>query len=174
MGKHTNCPFFVLDGKADIDLPPDEICFSFTDKSSTGIFPLKGGRWRIDGTIPRNISAKEKIVFADVEPGFASRNRLKIKLHEPEKVFGISFSPAICGAFKYKRCFMIGDAAHVFSPVGAQGMNTGMQDAYNLAWKLTMDLRGYSNEFLAEFLSERTAAAGQKYDQKQPIIYSGW
>jgi hypothetical protein len=38
--------------------------------------------------------------------------------------------------FREQRCFLIGDAAHIHSPVGAQGMNTGLQDAYNLAWKL--------------------------------------
>ena len=36
------------------------------------------------------------------------------------------------------RCFLLGDAAHIHSPVGAQGMNTGLQDAYNLAWKLAL------------------------------------
>ena len=38
--------------------------------------------------------------------------------------------------FSMGRCFLIGDAAHIHSPVGGQGMNTGLQDAYNLAWKL--------------------------------------
>ncbi len=38
--------------------------------------------------------------------------------------------------FRDQRCFLIGDAAHIHSPVGGQGMNTGLQDAYNLAWKL--------------------------------------
>ena len=38
--------------------------------------------------------------------------------------------------FNLQRCFLIGDAAHIHSPVGGQGMNTGLQDAYNLAWKL--------------------------------------
>jgi len=38
--------------------------------------------------------------------------------------------------FRKQRCFLIGDAAHIHSPVGGQGMNTGLQDAYNLAWKL--------------------------------------
>ena len=38
--------------------------------------------------------------------------------------------------FRMQRCFLIGDAAHIHSPVGGQGMNTGLQDAYNLAWKL--------------------------------------
>jgi 2-polyprenyl-6-methoxyphenol hydroxylase-like FAD-dependent oxidoreductase len=147
-GKTYELSLFVFDGKAEIKLPHDEICFSFTEKSSTGIFPLQGGRWRVDGTIPKNISLKEEIVFGDIEPDYASRNRLKIKLHDPEWFSVFHSHQKYAGAFGYKRCLMIGDAAHVFSPVGAQGMNTGMQDAVNLAWKLTMILRGYSKDSL--------------------------
>ena len=62
-GKTYELSLFVFDGKVDIDLPPDEICFSFTEKSSAGIFPLKDGRWRVDGTIPRNISSNEENSF---------------------------------------------------------------------------------------------------------------
>lgn len=149
-GKTYELSLFVMDGKVDIDLPPDEICFSFTEKSSAGIFPLREGRWRVDGTIPRNISSKKDVVFGDIEPKFASRNRLKIKLHEPEWFSVFHSHQQFAGAFKDNRCFMIGDAAHVFSPVGAQGMNTGMQDALNLAWKLAIVLKGYSNESLLQ------------------------
>jgi 2-polyprenyl-6-methoxyphenol hydroxylase-like FAD-dependent oxidoreductase len=45
-------------------------------------------------------------------------------------------------AYRRGRCFIAGDAAHVHSPVGAQGMNTGIQDAYNLGWKLALVARG--------------------------------
>jgi hypothetical protein len=44
--------------------------------------------------------------------------------------------------FRDRRCFLLGDAAHIHSPVGAQGMNTGLQDAYNLAWKLALVVTG--------------------------------
>jgi hypothetical protein len=44
--------------------------------------------------------------------------------------------------FRDRRCFLLGDAAHIHSPVGAQGMNTGLQDAYNLAWKLALVVEG--------------------------------
>jgi hypothetical protein len=48
-----------------------------------------------------------------------------------------------CAArFRDRRCFLLGDAAHIHSPVGAQGMNTGLQDAYNLAWKLALVVSG--------------------------------
>ena len=48
------------------------------------------------------------------------------------------------------RVFLVGDAAHVHSPAGAQGMNTGIQDAYNLAWKLALVERGLSDESLVD------------------------
>ena len=48
------------------------------------------------------------------------------------------------------RVFLAGDAAHVHSPAGAQGMNTGIQDAYNLAWKLALAERGIAGESLLE------------------------
>lgn len=159
-GKTYELSLFVFDGKAEIDLPPDEICFSFTERSSTGIFPLRDGRWRVDGTIPGKLSSKEEIVFGDIEPDYAARNHLKIKLSEPEWFSVFHSHQQFAGAFKYKRYIMVGDAAHVFSPVGAQGMNTGMQDAYNLAWKLAMILKGYSNDsLLSSYQTERQALA---------------
>src|SRR5207344_2651508 len=48
------------------------------------------------------------------------------------------------------RCFLAGDAAHVHSPFGGQGMNTGLQDAWNLVWKLDLAVRGRANEHLLD------------------------
>jgi 2-polyprenyl-6-methoxyphenol hydroxylase-like FAD-dependent oxidoreductase len=50
--------------------------------------------------------------------------------------------------YRDRGVFLVGDAAHVHSPAGAQGMNTGIQDAYNLAWKLALVERGIANEGL--------------------------
>jgi 2-polyprenyl-6-methoxyphenol hydroxylase-like FAD-dependent oxidoreductase len=46
------------------------------------------------------------------------------------------------GRYRVHRVFLAGDAAHVHSPAGGQGMNTGIQDAYNLSWKLDLILAG--------------------------------
>ena len=56
--------------------------------------------------------------------------------------------------FSEGRCFLVGDAAHIHSPVGGQGMNTGLQDAYNLAWKLA----GVVNKLLNAKILESYAA----------------
>ncbi len=52
--------------------------------------------------------------------------------------------------YRDRRVFLVGDAAHVHSPAGAQGMNTGIQDAYNLAWKLALVARGIADESLLD------------------------
>src|SRR5205807_922382 len=56
--------------------------------------------------------------------------------------------------FREGRCFLLGDAAHIHSPVGAQGMNTGLQDAYNLAWKLALVVSGRAGEALLDSYEE--------------------
>src|SRR5207245_6487533 len=56
--------------------------------------------------------------------------------------------------FRDRRCFLLGDAAHIHSPVGAQGMNTGLQDAYNLAWKLALVTEGRADAALLDSYEE--------------------
>ena len=62
--------------------------------------------------------------------------------------------------FRVGRCFLIGDAAHIHSPVGGQGMNTGLQDAYNLAWKLAGVINGHIKPLVLDsYAAERMPAA---------------
>jgi FAD binding domain-containing protein len=62
--------------------------------------------------------------------------------------------------FREKRCFLLGDAAHVHSPMGGQGMNTGLQDAYNLAWKLALVVSGRADDSLLDsYEAERMPVA---------------
>ena len=61
--------------------------------------------------------------------------------------------------FGVGRVFLAGDAAHVHSPAGAQGMNTGIQDAANLGWKLAMVLRGAPDTLLSSYEVERRPVA---------------
>ena len=57
---------------------------------------------------------------------------------------------------------MLGDAAHVHSPVGAQGMNTGLQDAYNLAWKLALVANGQADAALLDTYEEERLPVAQR------------
>ncbi|RKP27748.1 FAD binding domain-containing protein [Syncephalis pseudoplumigaleata] len=86
------------------------------------------------------------------------------KLHEPRVLSCSAFTVNERRASRYMsddgRVFICGDAAHVHSPAGGQGMNTGMQDAENLAWKMAMVYHGFSRpELLASYETERTVIA---------------
>lgn len=62
--------------------------------------------------------------------------------------------------FRDRNCFLIGDAAHIHSPVGGQGMNTGLQDAYNLAWKMAGVINGnLKPTILDSYAAERMPVA---------------
>ena len=61
---------------------------------------------------------------------------------DPVWLSGFRVHTRMASAYRVGRVFLAGDAAHVHSPVGGQGMNTGMQDAHNLAWKLALVATG--------------------------------
>jgi hypothetical protein len=64
--------------------------------------------------------------------------------------------------FSERRCFLAGDSAHIHSPAGAQGMNTGIQDAYNLAWKLALVVKGKAGLALLDTYNEERLANAQR------------
>ena len=63
--------------------------------------------------------------------------------------------------YRAGRVFLAGDAAHIHSPAGGQGMNTGMQDAFNLAWKLALVCHKRTAELLDSYSAERSAVGDQ-------------
>ena len=68
--------------------------------------------------------------------------------------------------YSYKRrIFLAGDAAHVHSPAGGQGMNTGLQDAHNLAWKMAMVINGSAPSILLDSYGEERPAIGDEIIQ---------
>lgn len=71
------------------------------------------------------------------------------------------FKPSLRLAERYRvgRAFLVGDAAHVHPPTGAQGLNTSVQDAYNLGWKLALTLKGASKHLLDTYQEERRPIA---------------
>jgi hypothetical protein len=94
-------------------------------------------RWRVIGILPRDLETKSDLAFADLMPSLRQEGG------------AVTFTSCLWFStyrihhrrterFRDRRCFLLGDAAHVHSPMGGQGMNTGLQDAYNLAWKLAL------------------------------------
>lgn len=145
---------FVSDCDANIEASYAEMIFTFTKRQTLGFFPLPDYRWRIDGSIPDMRNWDEKISFDEVEKFIENDKRLNLIMENPSWFSVFRSHSRYAPVFKHLNSFLIGDAAHVHTPVGAQGMNTGIQDASNLAWKLAFVLKGYANESILDSYQE--------------------
>ena len=104
---------------------------------------------------PARPSLEELQTLADAMTGDS------VRLHDPvwQTYFGLQHRHAT--RYQAGRVFLAGDAAHVHSPAGAQGMNTGIQDAWNLGWKLALVTRGVADEaLLNSYDAERRPVGG--------------
>jgi len=156
-GKTYPKPIFIMDCIAKTDFVPGEINFVFSDSTVAGFFPLSGNRWRIDGSLPKEMESLQTIKFEDVEKNLHLWTKTNFT-PEDNEWFSVSHShQKYAGSIKVGNCFLAGDAAHVNTPVGAQGMNTGLQDAFNLAWKLAYVIKHKAKpELLNTYSAERS------------------
>jgi len=124
------------------------------------LFPLEGDRhWRLVGTV-HDLPAAEHgaLTFDDVKGKAMEHLRLNVEKVNWFSTYRVHHRVAL--RFRDRRAFLLGDAAHIHSPVGGQGMNTGIGDAVNLAWKLAQTLKGASSErILDTYEPERIAFA---------------
>jgi hypothetical protein len=121
------------------------------------VFPLKGeGRARLVGDLER--TGDEAFTFDDV--GHAVIDRLGVEIRRVNWFSTYRVHHRVADTWRRGPVFVLGDAAHIHSPVGGQGMNTGIGDAVNLAWKLAAVLRGRAPDALLDtFQRERIAFA---------------
>ncbi|EKF72899.1 oxidoreductase [Alcanivorax hongdengensis A-11-3] len=93
-----------------------------------------------------------------------------VELGEPRWLSQFTVQRRLAQHYRRNRVFLAGDAAHVQSPLGAQGMNTGIADAFNLGWKLALYLQGYGNgELLDSYEQERRPVAIQMLNQVEVL-----
>jgi hypothetical protein len=132
-------------------------CTSVLQKESFCVFfPLKGEkRYRIVGVFPEEFAKDEgEILYDEIEERIKELAQLDLDIHNVEWFSTYKVHTRHASKFSAGRCFLAGDAAHIHSPAGAQGMNTGIQDGYNLAWKLALVLRGAADEALLDTYNE--------------------
>ena len=113
------------------------------------VAPLPHGRHRIVATVDE---APLEPTLADVQALLDTRGPRTPRPRVEEIIWSSRFrvSHKLAARFREGRVFLCGDAAHVHSPAGGQGMNTGIQDASNLAWKLDLVLREHASESLLD------------------------
>jgi 2-polyprenyl-6-methoxyphenol hydroxylase-like FAD-dependent oxidoreductase len=152
--------FYVADVEATGPVMNDELHVALDHADLMAVFPLKGGHTaRLIGTVrAEQESVRETLSWDDVGGPVAARLGVEVQRVNWFSTYRVHHR--VAGAFQQGRVFLLGDAAHVHSPVGAQGMNTGIGDAVNLAWKLADVLRGRAPRTLLDtYAPERMAFA---------------
>ena len=152
--------FYVADVEGSGTAMNGDIHVSLERTDFLAVFPLKGeGRVRLVGTI-RDEAAQQhdKLEWNDVSKGVIQSMRINIERINWFSTYRVHHR--VANHFHKGRAFLLGDAAHIHSPVGGQGMNTGIGDAVNLAWKLADVLRGRADTSLLDsYEPERIAFA---------------
>lgn len=139
--------FYVADVVALGPPTNGEIHVDLEEADFALVFPLKDrGHVRVVGTVREG--GRSAPTFEDVR-GRAIEN-LKLEVLGVNWFSTYRVHHRVAARFRDRRVFLLGDAAHIHSPVGGQGMNTGIGDAVNLAWKLAAVLKGGAEDSLLD------------------------
>ena len=156
--------FYVADVKLKWEYPHDALQVMLMRDQLLAFFPMKGDdRYRIVGTFPEEFAKEEgDVLYAEIEDQIKKDAALELDITDVNWFSTYKVHTRHVDRFSVGRCFLAGDSAHIHSPAGAQGMNTGIQDGYNLAWKLAWVLGGHSGpELLNTYNEERLPNAVQ-------------
>jgi len=147
-GAEYHDSFMLADIETNDALPASELQLCPSELGPVAIFPMSASRRRVVATIERpegdapSLDLVRKILAERAPSGIETR-----ALHW-SSYFRIHHRNV--SQLRVGRIFLAGDAAHIHSPFGGQGMNTGLHDIWNLAWKLDLLLRGHGNEQLLD------------------------
>jgi 2-polyprenyl-6-methoxyphenol hydroxylase-like FAD-dependent oxidoreductase len=125
------------------------------------MFPLPSGRWRIFiPQVPGRAAEREAPGVEEVERLVAERGPAGMSLSDPSLLATFRTCRRSTRRLRSGRVLVAGDAAHIHSPAGGQGMNIGLQDAFNLGWKLALVAQGQAPAALLDsYAAERVPIA---------------
>ncbi|WP_171052804.1 FAD-dependent oxidoreductase [Streptomyces marianii] len=158
-GSTYEMAFALIDARIEGELPRDECLFYQAPSGALVIVPMPDGIHRFLSVMPQG---RGEVTLGMMQELVDERGPRGVRLSEAvwQAVFRVHARHA--SRFQAGRVFLVGDAAHVHSPAGGQGMNNGLQDAQNLGWKLAAVIRGESPATLLEtYGAERSEATRQ-------------
>jgi 2-polyprenyl-6-methoxyphenol hydroxylase-like FAD-dependent oxidoreductase len=155
--------FFVADTEATGSMKPGEVNVYMWRDGFHLFFPMRGkDRWRAIGILPKALRGRSDLKFEDVIPAIRKEAGANLEFRSCSWFSTYRIHHRCAERFRDRRCFLLGDAAHVHSPAGGQGMNTGLQDAYNLAWKLALVVKEHASPSLLDTYEEERLPVAQR------------
>lgn len=123
-----------------------------------GIFPMQRGRFRVIADLGPATKAPQEATLELLQSALDRRGADGVRASDPVWLSLFHINDRKIADYRHGRVFLAGDAAHIHSPAGGQGMNTGIQDAFNLAWKLAFTIKAkIGDRLLATYSPERSA-----------------
>jgi 2-polyprenyl-6-methoxyphenol hydroxylase-like FAD-dependent oxidoreductase len=158
-GKTLDETFVLGDVHITGDLPNSNFHIFSSPQGFLGLFPMGGSHYRLvaGNPAPGNaINAEQSAAptLEELQAIYDSRSHIPARLHQLTWSSFFHINSRMVKNMRVGRIFLAGDAAHIHSPAGAQGMNTGIQDAMNLGWKLAFVMRGIAPEQLLDTYEE--------------------
>jgi len=156
--------FYVADVCLDWPMSHEALHVCFAPNTFVLFFPMAGERrYRIVGVFPEDFGKDEgEVLYEEIEARIKTEVGMPLDITEVGWFSVYKVHTRHAPRFRVGRCFVAGDAAHIHSPAGAQGMNTGIQDAYNLGWKLALVLHGRAHANLLETYNEERLANARR------------
>jgi 2-polyprenyl-6-methoxyphenol hydroxylase-like FAD-dependent oxidoreductase len=147
----------IVQADVHVDLPmpieDDEAALFFGEGALVGLLPLPGPhRYRM--LVPRPPGDEMEATLENFQAIFAKVGPPGAVVSDPAWMIAFRLHCRMVGRYRVGRVFLAGDAAHIHSPAGGQGMNMGIQDAFNLAWKLALCHRGLGQPALLDSYHE--------------------
>jgi 2-polyprenyl-6-methoxyphenol hydroxylase-like FAD-dependent oxidoreductase len=151
--------FLLADVAIEGHVREDRITTFFAEDGVLACFPMKEQRFRLIGLAAAGATDKAP-TLDEVSALFKARSGLPAKLSDARWLASFKVHCRQVASYRDDRVFLMGDAAHIHSPVGGQGMNTGLQDAHNLAWKLALVHTGKARGLLLDSYHAERHAVG--------------
>ncbi|AJT66434.3 Anhydrotetracycline monooxygenase [Streptomyces lydicus] len=145
----------TLIGEMAVDLPQDELTAVMAEVRQTqkrfGLMPLGDGMYRV--VVPAEGVAEDRSVpptFEEFRQQLRTIAGTDFGVHSPRWLSRFGDATRQAERYRVGRALLAGDAAHIHPPTGGQGLNLGVQDAFNLGWKLAADINGWAPEGLLD------------------------
>ncbi|MBN9090030.1 MAG: FAD-dependent monooxygenase [Reyranella sp.] len=144
--------------------PNDRLHIFWHRDGILAFFPIVGSRWRVvaDFGVATGGGRRPDPSLDEVNEVMAHRGSPTLAMTDPVWLASFRINERKVRDYRKGRVFLAGDAAHIHSPAGGQGMNTGMHDAFNLAWKLALVIKGSAKPALLDSYSPERTAVGER------------
>jgi 2-polyprenyl-6-methoxyphenol hydroxylase-like FAD-dependent oxidoreductase len=164
--------FFVADTEATGSMRADELNVYLWQDGFHLFFPMRGNdRWRVIGILPKALRSRNDLRFEDLVTDIQREAGANLSFKECSWFSTYRIHHRCAERFRDRRAFLLGDAAHVHSPAGGQGMNTGLQDAYNLGWKLALVVKGQADPALLDTYEKERLPVAQRLMQTTDRLF---